>query len=430
MIAPGSTHRVHAPGRTYYGWYIVAVGFIANVTSSFALASTLSIFLKPMTLDLGVSRGVFSLLRSGEGLIGAFMAPFVGPLVDRHGSRWLVTAGAVVAAVGYFILSQVEVFWQFVLVRWTFVTVGDALLGYMVINVMIARWFVRKRGRAIAVSSMGIGFAKIVMPFLVVPLLVWLGWRQTWAVFGVLTLVLIVVPALLYIRRSPEDMGLNPDGLDPVAVTDGETPRPQAYAASEARIWSRKAGLRTRAFWLIVAVFGVSAVGVTGVNLHVFAYVTDLGYSDLRAVGALSVIASTQLGSPLVWGIVADRVDVRWSTLAKFLIQAAGLTVAITSSSLTLVYVGFFFYGVGLGGNMVLQDVVWARIFGRLSMGRIRGLGILMTHSFAALGPPFFGFLFDWTGSYTVPFTLFAVTLVISGFLSLFIVAPPRASTA
>ena len=429
MVTPGSAHHAHASHRIYYGWYIVAVGFIANVTSSFALASTLSIFLKPMTLDLGVSRGVFSLLRSGEGIIGAFMAPFVGPLVDRHGSRWLVTGGAVVAAVGYFILSQVEDFWQFVLVRWTFVTMGDALLGYMVINVMIARWFVRKRGRAIAVSSMGIGFAKIVMPVLVVPLLAWLGWRHTWAVFGVLTLVLIVAPALLYIRRSPEDMGLNPDGLDTLAVTGERTSRSQPDAASETRIWSRKAGLRTRAFWLIAAVFGVSAVGVTGVNLHVFAYVTDIGYSGLRAVGVLSVIASTQLGSPLVWGLVADRVDVRWSTLAKFLIQAAGLVVAITAGSLTLVYVGFFFYGVGLGGNMVLQDVVWARIFGRLSMGKIRGLGILMTHSFAALGPPFFGFLFDWTGSYTVPFTIFAVTLVISGFLSLFIVAPAQAES-
>ena len=213
-------------------------------------------------------------------------------------------------------------------------------------------------------------------------------------------------------------------------MTEAKTPRPQPDTASEARIWTRKEGLRTRAFWLVAAVFGVSAVGVTGVNLHVFAYVTDLGYSDLRAVGALSVIASTQLGSPLVWGLIADRVDVRWSTLAKFLIQAAGLIVAITAGSLTLVYVGFFFYGVGLGGNMVLQDVVWARIFGRLSMGKIRGLGILVTHSFAASGPPFFGFLFDWTGSYTVPFTIFAVTLVISGFLSLFIVAPPRASSA
>ena len=214
MITGGSAQRVHAPGRIYYGWYIVAVGFIANVTSSFALASTLSIFLKPLTADLGVSRGVFSLLRSGEGLISAAMAPVVGTLVDRHGSRWLVTVGALVAAVGYLLLSQVDVFWHFVLVRWTLVTVGDALLGYMVINVMICRWFIQKRGRAIAFSSMGIGSAKIVMPFLVPSLLMSLGWRHTWALFGALT-VLLVVPALIYIRRSPEDMNLHPDGLDP-----------------------------------------------------------------------------------------------------------------------------------------------------------------------------------------------------------------------
>ena len=427
MITGGSAQRVHAPGRIYYGWYIVAVGFIANVASSFSLASTLSIFLKPLTADLGVSRGVFSLLRSGEGLIGAFMAPFVGSLVDRHGSRWLVTTGAFVAAAGYLLLSQVDVFWQFVLVRWTLVTVGDGLLGYMVINVMISRWFIQKRGRAMAISSMGIGFGKIVMPFFVAALLVSLGWRHSWTVFGVLTVLLVVAPALIYIRRSPEDMGLHPDGWAPVAGADGKTDGPPPRAAGDERIWTRKAGLRTRAFWLIVAVFGVSSVGVTGVNLHVFPYVTDLGYSELSAAGIMSIIAFTQLGSPLVWGLIAERVDVRWATLVKFLIQSAGLTLAITSGSLTLVYVGFFFYGVGLGGNMVLPDMMWARFFGRVSMGKIRGLGLLLIHGFAALGPPFFGFLFDWMGSYTVSFGLFAVTLVVSGFLSLLIIAPAPA---
>ena len=73
----------------FYGWYIVAVGFLANVASTFTLASTLSVFLKPLTEDLGVSRGVFSLLRSGESLIGAGLAPLVGSLVGRDGGRLL-----------------------------------------------------------------------------------------------------------------------------------------------------------------------------------------------------------------------------------------------------------------------------------------------------------------------------------------------------
>src|SRR5574341_41168 len=94
----------------FYGWTIVGVGFLANVASTFTLASTLSVFLKPLTEDLGVSRGLFSLLRS------------------------------------------------------SLVSVGDALLGSMVINVPIARWFVRRRGRPLALSSMGIGFGKVGMP--------------------------------------------------------------------------------------------------------------------------------------------------------------------------------------------------------------------------------------------------------------------------
>src|SRR5207302_212243 len=113
--------------KFFYGWYIVAVGFLANIASAFALASTLSIFLKALTADLGISRGVFSLLRSGEGIIGALVAPFVGTLVDRHGGRWLIAIGTAVVAVGYLILGHVETFTQFALIRLTFVTLGDAM---------------------------------------------------------------------------------------------------------------------------------------------------------------------------------------------------------------------------------------------------------------------------------------------------------------
>ena len=76
--------------RIFYGWYIVGVGFLSHLVCAFHLSSTLSVFLKPLTEDLGVSRGLFSLLRSGEIVIGALMAPFIGTLVDRYGGRWLM----------------------------------------------------------------------------------------------------------------------------------------------------------------------------------------------------------------------------------------------------------------------------------------------------------------------------------------------------
>lgn len=410
----------------FYGWYIVAVGFVTNVAAAFSLASTLSVFLKPLTRDLGVSRGVFSLLRSGEGMIGAGMAPLIGSLVDRHGGRWLVASGAVVTAVGYLLLNQVHAFWQFVLVRWTLVTIGDAFMGTMVLNVVVARWFIRKRGRAIALSSMGIGFAKVTMPLFAASLLVWLGWRQTWSVFGLLTLLLVVAPALIFIRRSPEDIGLAPDGFpEPKQQTSGRPQDSERDAVSirdSDVVWTRREAVRTRTFWLIAFIFGISGIGVTGLNLHVFPYINDLGHSEMVAATVMSVIALTQLASPLLWGIAAERADVRRTTMIKFLIQAAGLSLAIATSRLPLVYGGFLLYGMGLGGNMVLPDILWAKYFGRLSLGRIRGLGLLLTHVLAAFGPPFFGFLFDLMKSYTLSFSLFALTLVASAFLSLLIV--------
>ena len=151
-----------AKNKFFYGWYIVGVGFLANVASAFSLASTMSVFLKPLTADLGVSRGVFSLLRSGEGLIAAFLAPVIGTLMDRYGGRWLMVFGAIIASLGYIVLSYVDNFSQFSLVRLSLITVGDSFMGYIVVNLAIAHWFSRQRGRALALTSMGIGFAKVV----------------------------------------------------------------------------------------------------------------------------------------------------------------------------------------------------------------------------------------------------------------------------
>ena len=414
--------------RFFYGWYIVGVGFLANVASSFALASTLSIFLKPLTADLGISRGVFSLLRSGEGIIGACLAPFIGTLVDRYGGRWLMAGGTVIAGVGFLLISQIDGFAQFAAIRLTLVTLGDCMMGYMVVNVIISQWFVRQRGRALAFSSMGVGFAKVCMPILAAWLLVILGWRQTWFVFGLTTMVLLVLPALLVIRRSPEDMGLRPDGVsESVTTTSSVASRNTENLASRPdsdAAWTRADAVRSSAFWLLVITFGISSMGVTGLNLHVYSYVTDLGHSAVVAASVMGVIASMQLASPLAWGFFAERIDVRYAAMLRFVIQAVGLGLAIATGDLFCVYAGFLLYGIGLGGNMVLPDILWASYYGRRSLGRIRGIGLFISHMLAAAGPPFFGFLFDVTGGYGLSFAIFGAILILSALLSL-LLRPP-----
>ncbi|MBI2360226.1 MAG: MFS transporter [Deltaproteobacteria bacterium] len=262
------------------------------------------------------------------------------------------------------------------------------------------------------------------MPLIAASLLVWLGWRQTWAVFGLMTLALVVGPALLFVRRSPEDMGLHPDGgqssfhPNPSRAMRERARSSATRPVTDEAVWTRKEAARTLTFWLVVIIFGISSVGVTGLNLHVFAYVSDIGHSEVVAATVMSVIALMQLASPLLWGLLAERIDVRDATMIKFLLQAAGLSLATTTSHISLLYAGFLLYGIGLGGGMVLSEIMWVHYFGRLSLGRVRGLGILLTQVLAAGGPPFFGFLFDITHSYLLPFSIFAVLLLISAFLT------------
>ena len=428
MRSLSSAEQATNESKFFYGWTIVAVGFLAHIASAFSISSTLSVFLKPLSSDLGVSRGVFSLIRSGEVLIGAIAAPLVGTLIDRYGGKWLMAAGGVISGIGFLLLGQARDFWQFMFFRWLLVSPGDALMGQMVVSVSISRWFVRMRGRALALAGMGHGLAKVGMPLLAASLIAYSGWRGTWAVFGLLTLALVVGPSLLFMRRRPEDMGLLPDGRSgdqQGASAKGARSARTHRSATDDVAWSRSEALHKPAFWLIVITFGVAHIGVSGLNLHVFSFVSDQGHSEMVAALVMSTIAFTQFSTPIVWGLLAERANIARLIMAKFLIQAAGILLALSSPGLLPLYAGFFLYGIGMGGTSILAEMIWANYFGRISLGKIRGMGSLLTHAFSAGGPPFFGFLFDATQSYLLSFSIFIGLLFASAFLSLFL-RPPK----
>ena len=417
--------------RLFYGWYIVGVGILVNIAGTFAFSSTLSIFLKPITEELGVSRGAFSLIRTFEIGVAAMIVPLLGPWIDRHGGRGVLVLGVLMEGAGLLLSSLVQSFWQFALVRCSLVIAGEALLGSLVINVTIAQWFVRKRGRAMGIANLGTGIAKFTIPLIAASLFVLVGWRGTWALFGILAPLLVVAPALIFMRRSPEDLGLLPDGepparsLAPRSAASAESSAAERRVVAADTVWSRGEALRLPAFWLLVITFGIASVGIAGLNLHIFSYVTDIGYSPLVAASFMSTIALTQLGSTLVWGMLADRFDIRKVSCIQFLIQGAGLVTAISSGHIHLAYLGFFLYGTGLAGSFVLREVIWANFFGRTSLGTVRGLSMFFSHLFAASGAPFFGFLHDRMGSYNFSFTIFSCALFTSAFLIL-LAQPPR----
>ena len=429
--ATSATAASQSP-RFFYGWYIVGVGILVNIAGTFAFSSTLSIFLKPITEELGVSRGAFSLIRTFEIGVAALIVPMLGSWIDRHGGRGVLVLGVLMESAGLLLSSLVESFWQFALVRCSLVIAGEALLGSLVINVTIAQWFVRKRGRAMGIANLGTGIAKLSIPIAAASLFVLVGWRYTWAIFGVIAPLLVVAPALIFVRRQPENLGLRPDGDPPTPdapkiaeATTGNTQKQTAKSTDEA-VWTRAQALRLPTFWVLVVTFGIASVGIAGLNLHLFSYVTDIGYTPIVAASFMSTIAITQLGSSLVWGMLADKFDIKKVSSVQFLIQAVGLITLFTSRQIHFTYIGFFLYGTGLAGSFVLRELIWANFFGRNSLGTVRGLSLLFSHLFAASGAPFFGFLHDRTGSYDLSFTIFSCALFTSAFLVLLAKRPLR----
>jgi cyanate permease len=283
-----------------------------------------------------------------------------------------------------------------------------------------------------AIANLGTGVAKLSIPLCAASLFVLVGWRSTWVIFGIVAPLLVVAPALIFIRRKPEDMGLRPDGEPPHpkpirSTATGETaPIPQRLTSPLEASWTRTEAVRLPTFWLLVFTFGIASVGIAGLNLHIFSYITDIGYSPLIAASLMSTIAFTQLGSSLVWGLLADRFDIRKVSSVQFLIQGVGLVVAISNVEIHLLYTGFFLYGTGLAGSFVLREVIWANFFGRASLGTVRGLSLFFSHLFAASGAPFFGFLHDRMGSYDSSFVIFACALFTSAFLILLATPPQR----
>ena len=136
----------------------------------------------------------------------------LGPRIDRFGSRPIMLVGAAILIPALILTSQVEEYWQYLVLRGVFVITGAAMAGFLVASVTVSKWFVTKRGQALGWTSMGVSAAGIVWPTLtqwafIEPL----GWRASWVVLAGIALVLLV-PAALLMRRRPEDYGMVPDG--------------------------------------------------------------------------------------------------------------------------------------------------------------------------------------------------------------------------
>jgi MFS family permease len=310
---------------------------------------------------------------------------------------------------GYLALSGVQTLGQYYACMGLLVAAGSAALGPVSSNTAVARWFVRGRGRAFGLSTAGISMGGVVFVPLTQFLIDHVGWRGAFVGIAAIVVLVGIPPIALWMRRSPEEMGLRPDGDAPHEKLDIG-----AIEAEIERSVTAADAVRSLNFWLIAAAFALTISGLSAILLHQIPYLIDQGMDPTLASWILGGTAGVGVVGKLGFGALLDRFDERRVILFCFGLQAVGIALLFFAAKPWMLCLYVLVYGYSMGGNATLQATILGRVFGRLHYGSIAGRMSPIIVSFQSAGVPLVGWLHDRTGGYTVAFTTVIVTTIIA----------------
>ena len=409
--------------RIFYGWRMVGLVSAIRIVGGGLHQYGFTVFFLPISQDLGLSRAATSLAFSLSRAQGAIEAPLVGYLVDRFGPRPVIVVATLLAGIGYILLSWVKSYTGFLIVYLGVISLAF-VAGFVHSPMVVANsWFIRQRARAMTVVSAAVPVGGA----LISPLLAFgvnsMGWRWAALLSGCVFLI-VCVPLSLGVRRSPESMGLLPDGDPPWDGSGDPASKKTNFADNRTDNDSTAAqAMRTIVFWLLVISMMTRVAAYSTVTVHFVPLMVWKGLSHEESAFLLGAFAFINMVAHFVIGWIADKVNKPMLMSACHLICAVAVLPLIRGASLWQLWL-FTTVFTFLDASF---PVVWATVgdfYGRRYFATIRGMMsfFYMWGSFA--GPVFAGAVYDRTESYeAVIWGLFAV-LSIATFLNIFLIKP------
>ena len=398
----------------FYGWLVVAVVFVTmgigvNARTAFSL------LFPPLIDEFGWDRGVTAGAFSFGFLVSAVMSPTLGRLMDRVGPRAVNELGVGLMALGLLLAPFTTQPWHLYATMGVLVGAGSVCLGYSGQSLFLPNWFVRRRGLAIGIAFAGVGVGSIVLLPWLQTVIQGAGWRTACWAMGVLVLV-VLAPINLLLRKSPQDMGLQPDGAAAPSATAAAPPSNVVDTAWAAVDWTLGRAMRTARFWWIAFGYFCGLYAWYAVQVHQTKYLIEIGFSPGVAAWALGLVSLAGIPGQIALGHVSDRIGREWVWTAGCLGFAACYAALIAlqyGQSPMLLYVMIAAQGVlGYGLTSVFAAIV-AEIFQGRHYGTIFGTLMLSAIGGGALGPWATGALHDAYGNYEIAFMIgFVLSLV------------------
>ena len=405
----------------YIGWRMIAVSCAIRVLGGGLHAYGLSVFFLPVTQELGLTRTATSLVFSLARAQGALEGPIAGYCIDRYGPRPVIAIAIALAGIGYLLLAGVHSYAALLIVYMGVISLSYQA-GFMDATMAVANtWFIRKRALAMSITSGSIALGgALLTPLLAYAVHTW-GWRTASIGAGVAFLI-AGLPLSLLIHRSPESLGLLPDGEPPQQLGQSKELGHQ-HGANEVE-FSLRETLRTPQFWLLGVATSLRVICSSAVLVHFVPILVWKGYTEPQGAFYLGVIALCGMPTHLLIGWLGDRVFKPRLMGVVMMLGSVSIYFLFHGNAAWHLWIAILLFSVFEG----LFPVTWATVgdfFGRKNFAKIRGsMSFLYTWG-SVLGPVLAGAVYDRTQSYQL---LFGMLLSISWLTALlyFILFQPK----
>jgi predicted MFS family arabinose efflux permease len=393
----------------FYGWRVVSGALVSQLFVAGFFTYSVSLLVAPVRAEFGVNVEQVMYSLSLATLLGLFMVPIGGVLVDRYPVRWLMCLGALIYSGGLWGMSQAQTITQYVVCFGFAMSLPNALAGPMSCSAVVSRWFGANRGKALGIAALGTSIGGVIVPMLFEHWLGTHGWRGALQLLAACGLLLMLPIIAFTIRGKPEDVGLEPEPEAESGAANNTTDT----AMSVAQI------VRSPDFWLLGLSIGILFSGYSSFLSNLAPYATQLGESESRGAALITIVAVAGFIGKLIFGTAADRFNLKFGLWAAQALVACAFLILSTEPAYLWMCVAAGSMGLAAGGMLPVWGAMTARIFGLLSYGRAMGLmGPVLTLCILP-GFSLVGRLYDTTGSYASSLLTFAALLLVSAALLL-----------
>jgi len=384
-------------------WWVVVATVLALIVGAGPInVFAFGVFLKPITAELGIGRGMFSSALTLHATVGAIACPIFGWIIDRWGVRPVMLPCLVLYTLGIAAYALIQAS-PFALTYLIFAVTGltGPVAGPIPFSTVISQWFDRQRGLALGVGMAGVGLGVALMPQLAAVLIDHFGWRTAYLGMAAAVIVCAFLPVALFIREPPEFAARPQRG-----ESRGAALNLPGMGVGEA--------LRSWLFWGLGIAFFLDVIAINGTLTHIVAILTDRGAPLQAATAALSGTGIALIAGRILSGWFLDRIWGPYVAVGFFVMPMIGIAILMSQASGAAPFVGAICCGLGIGAEIDLMAFFAGRYFGLRNYAKIYGTMFGMFGFGVGIGPTLSGISFDRLHSYTPIFLVYEIMLLVT----------------